>query len=47
MQNNRFQIAGGTPGMKVSWQVTGIRHSDEEYDFSHKGTAVFLPTGTA
>jgi hypothetical protein len=26
IQNNRFQIAGGTPGMKVSWQVTGIRH---------------------
>jgi hypothetical protein len=24
--NNRFQIAGGTPGTKVSWQVTGIRH---------------------
>jgi hypothetical protein len=23
--NNRFQIAGGTPGAKVSWQVTGIR----------------------
>jgi hypothetical protein len=23
--NNRFKIAGGTPGMKVSWQVTGIR----------------------
>ena len=23
--NNRFQIAGGTPGGKVSWQVTGIR----------------------
>jgi len=22
---NRFQIAGGTPGGKVSWQVTGIR----------------------
>ena len=22
---NRFRIAGGTPGMKVSWQVTGIR----------------------
>ena len=22
---NRFQIAGGTPSMKVSWQVTGIR----------------------
>ncbi|MCK4415018.1 MAG: hypothetical protein KAY32_15910 [Candidatus Eisenbacteria sp.] len=23
---NRFKIAGGQPGMKVSWQVTGIRH---------------------
>lgn len=22
---NRFKIAGGRPGMKVSWQVTGIR----------------------
>ena len=25
IQGNRFQIAGGTPGLKVSWQVTGIR----------------------
>jgi hypothetical protein len=23
--NNRFRIAGGLPGMEVSWQVTGIR----------------------
>lgn len=23
---NRFRIAGGEPGMEVSWQVTGIRH---------------------
>ena len=23
--NNQFKIAGGTPGLKVSWQVTGIR----------------------
>ncbi|NOZ78352.1 MAG: hypothetical protein GXP48_04065, partial [Acidobacteria bacterium] len=23
---DRFRIAGGSPGMKVSWQVTGIRH---------------------
>jgi hypothetical protein len=23
--HNRFKIAGGMPGMKVSWQVTGIR----------------------
>jgi hypothetical protein len=26
VQDNRFQIAGGTSGLKVSWQVTGIRH---------------------
>jgi hypothetical protein len=26
VEDNRFQIAGGTPGLKVSWQVTGIRH---------------------
>ncbi len=24
--NNRFQIAGGKAGQKISWQVTGIRH---------------------
>jgi hypothetical protein len=24
--NNLFKIAGGTAGMKVSWQVTGIRN---------------------
>ncbi len=30
---NKFKIAGGEPGMKVSWQVTGIRHDRfaEEY----------------
>jgi len=26
IQDNRFTIAGGKPGMKVSWQVTGVRH---------------------
>jgi hypothetical protein len=26
MKNNQFIIAGGTPGLKVSWMVTGIRH---------------------
>jgi hypothetical protein len=26
VSNNRFRIAGGEPGMEVSWQVTGIRH---------------------
>lgn len=26
IEGNRYQIAGGKPGLKVSWQVTGIRH---------------------
>jgi hypothetical protein len=26
ISGNRFKIAGGKPGKKVSWQVTGIRH---------------------
>ena len=26
MQGDTFRIAGGKPGMKVSWMVTGIRH---------------------
>ena len=26
VSDNRFKIAGGDPGMKVSWQVTCIRH---------------------
>ncbi len=26
INSNRFRIAGGQPGMEVSWQVTGIRH---------------------
>jgi hypothetical protein len=26
VQGNRFQIAGGAPAGKVSWQVTGVRH---------------------
>ncbi len=26
IKNNRFKIAGGVPGKKVSWQVTGIRN---------------------
>jgi hypothetical protein len=25
-EGNRFTIAGGTPGVEVSWQVTGVRH---------------------
>jgi hypothetical protein len=26
LMNNRFLIAGGLPGMEVSWQITGVRH---------------------
>ncbi|MEN8164983.1 MAG: hypothetical protein ABFS37_12700, partial [Acidobacteriota bacterium] len=26
VSGNQFEIAGGAPGMTVSWQVTGIRH---------------------
>lgn len=26
INNNQFSIAGGTPGLKVSWMVTGVRH---------------------
>ncbi|MBM4293799.1 MAG: hypothetical protein FJ126_02705 [Deltaproteobacteria bacterium] len=31
---NRFKIAGGTPGMEVSWQVTGIRQ--DAYANAHR-----------
>jgi hypothetical protein len=24
LQNNTFQIAGGRPQMRVSWQITGV-----------------------
>jgi hypothetical protein len=26
ISGNRFEIAGGSPGLEVSWQMTGIRH---------------------
>jgi len=28
VQGNRFKIAGGKPGMEVSWQVTGVRQDE-------------------
>ena len=28
VHSNQFEIAGGKPGMKVSWTVTGVRHDD-------------------
>ncbi|UCD13611.1 MAG: hypothetical protein JSW60_08655 [Thermoplasmatales archaeon] len=35
ISDNQFKIAGGNPGLNVSWQVTGIRHDPyaEYYDF--------------
>ena len=33
VSGNRFRIAGGEPGMEVSWQVTGVRQ--DEYAEAH------------
>ena len=54
VQDNRFRIAGGVPGAKVSWQVTGIRHDpfaeqnripvEEEKPAGEKGTYLY-PAG--
>lgn len=33
IQNHNFKIAGGKPGMEVSWLVTGIRH--DRYALAH------------
>jgi hypothetical protein len=34
VQGNSFKIAGGKPGMEVSWMVTGIRH--DPYSEQHR-----------
>jgi len=34
IKGNRFRIAGGAPGLKVSWQVTGIRQ--DPYANAHR-----------
>ncbi|MBW8039574.1 MAG: hypothetical protein FVQ85_06200 [Planctomycetes bacterium] len=34
ISDNRFKIAGGKPGMEVSWQVTGVRH--DPYAVAHR-----------
>lgn len=33
INNNQFTIAGGTPGLEVSWQVTGVRK--DSYALAH------------
>jgi hypothetical protein len=56
VRNSRFRIAGGRKGLKVSWQVTGIRRDD--YARAHpvevetaktgadRGTRTFVPEGS-
>ena len=34
VQKNHFEIAGGQPGARVSWQITGIRH--DAYANAHR-----------
>jgi hypothetical protein len=34
ISGNRFKIAGGKPGSKVSWQITGIR--EDAYANAHR-----------
>ncbi|HLI84991.1 MAG TPA: hypothetical protein VKV17_13800, partial [Bryobacteraceae bacterium] len=34
VSGNKFRVAGGRPGLKVSWQVTGIRH--DAYANAHR-----------
>ncbi len=51
VKDNQFKIAGGTPGMKVSWMVTGIRcdayaethpvNVEEEKPFEEKGSYLY------
>ncbi len=34
ISNNRFKISGGTPGIKISWQITGTRQ--DRYATAHR-----------
>jgi hypothetical protein len=34
VSGNQFRVAGGRPGLKVSWQLTGIRH--DSYANAHR-----------
>ena len=42
VNNSEFRISGGTPGLKVSWQVTGIRK--DAYAEAHRIQPVILKT---
>ncbi len=36
IQDKRFKIAGGNPGTKISWQVTGVRHDPYARHYNFK-----------
>ena len=42
ISGNRFKIAGGKPGGKVSWQVTGIRQ--DAWAKAHRARDNFPPS---
>ena len=56
VKTNAFRIAGGAPGQKVSWQVTGIRQDDYAKERPivvettkskvERGTRQFVPRGS-
>lgn len=57
VRDGRFRIAGGRPGLEVSWQVTGVRRDDyaerhrivveEDKPEALRGTRVFVPEGSS
>lgn len=57
VEDGTFAIAGGTPGLEVSWQVTGIRQDDYANDHripvetpknaAERGTRAYVARGSA
>jgi len=57
VSGNQFVVAGGAPGLKVSWQVTGIRQDayakehpivvEEDKVGTEQGTLMFVPKGSS
>ena len=43
IKDNRFKVAGGKPGLKISWQVTGVRQ--DAYAEAHRIAVVTEKTG--
>lgn len=57
IRGSAFKIAGGKPGLRVSWQVTGIRHDayaeahrivvETDKTKTERGTLSFVPHGSS